>query len=241
MTREELQTKASQWLTDNEGQSLDFDGVYGPQCVDEVQFYNRDVVGGPFLYGASAKDIAQTYPTDFYTWTDNSPTNFPSLGDIVIWGTLVGPDGHIAVCRDGNPNSFVSLDQNWNYVGSCQFITHSYNGVLGWLTPITQEPPAPAQPAPDPVVTPTPTEIPVTVTTTADSPVANVSTPTPESATTPSTTQEPTPVAKPIAPHNPVKSSLTIGDSIVFTLLKTKSVLIKLWNGIVHTITKKTK
>ena len=119
------------------GKSIDFDGIYGFQCVDLFKQYNKEVVGSPNVNG-NAIDYWNTYPQG-YTKVPNSATNCPVAGDVIIWGKLVGQFGHIAICKVADANQFTSLDQNW-YVqidgtGTCQFITHTYYGVLGWLRP----------------------------------------------------------------------------------------------------------
>lgn len=121
------------------GQSIDFDGFYGSQCADEFLQYNQDVVNAPRVYG-NAVDIWSNYNPGFYDRIENTPDNFPQFGDVIIWGTGIGTFGHIAIVKEANINSFISLDQNWNNVQHCQFITHNYNAVLGWIRPKTQAP-----------------------------------------------------------------------------------------------------
>lgn len=232
MTRNELEQKAAQWISDNEGKSLDWDQSFGPQCFDEFQFYNHEVVGAPFVTGASAKDIVNTYPQDFYDFIENTADNFPLVGDVPIWGTDLGPDGHVAVCKAGDPNTFTSLDQNWSWVPKCVLVQHSYFGVLGWLRPKTQEPVV--QPAPVVEVTPTPqvTPIPVTVTTTSGE--ANVTI----TATSSSATQVPnaevpvvvsTTQAKPAPIPAPMKAPMSRLDLIVWVFTNIINTLKKVW------------
>jgi hypothetical protein len=131
----------------------DFDGAFGNQCVDLVQFYNQEVVGGPHLVGAGAKDIWDTYPKNTYDRIPNTPTGVPVMGDIMIWGIAAGPFGHIAVVKSADVNNFTSFDQNWpqqgvqdgsgNFIGTgvCHFQGHNYTSpaVLGWLHPKVQQ------------------------------------------------------------------------------------------------------
>lgn len=119
-------------LWNNKG--CDFDGVYGFQCMDLANQYNKDVIGAPRLAG-NAVDAWTTYSPDFYDKIENTPTNTPALGDIVIWGTNIGVYGHIAVCKEADTNNFTSFDQNWPLDSLCHFQNHNYNGVLGWLHP----------------------------------------------------------------------------------------------------------
>jgi CHAP domain-containing protein len=114
---------------------VDYDGYYGDQCVDLAQVFNR-LYKAPFLSGASAKDIWNTYPKDFYDRIANAPDNFPQEGDLIIWGTGLGPDGHIAIAtKDADINRFKSFDQNFPFNSACHLQEHNYTGVLGWLRP----------------------------------------------------------------------------------------------------------
>lgn len=128
-----------EFLTKYANKSNDYDGVYGSQCFDLFQFYNRDVVGAPFVTGAGAKDIWNTYPKDFYERIDNGATNYPKKADVMIWGSAYGPYGHVAICsEDGNPqtDSFTVLSQNDPAGVPSIYKTYSnWKGVLGWLRP----------------------------------------------------------------------------------------------------------
>ena len=128
-----------EFLAKYQNKSNDFDGYYGAQCFDLFQFYNRDVVGAPFVTGAGAKDIWNTYPKDFYERIDNTPTAYPKKGDVIIWGSAYGPYGHVAVAsEDGNPqtDSFTVLSQNDPAgVPSIYKTYKDWKGVLGWLRP----------------------------------------------------------------------------------------------------------
>lgn len=128
-----------EFLAKYQNKSNDFDGYYGAQCFDLFQFYNRDVVGAPFVTGAGAKDIWNTYPKDFYERIDNTPTAYPKKGDVIIWGSAYGPYGHVAVAsEDGNPqtDSFTVLSQNDPAGVPSIYKTYtSWVGVLGWIRP----------------------------------------------------------------------------------------------------------
>lgn len=118
-----------------DGVGCDYDGYYGDQCVDLVQFYNRDLLSAPVLTG-NAKDIWNTYPQSFYDQISNTPDNSPQLGDVVIWnGNVGGGNGHISIAVAGNSNAFSSFDQNWPLNAFCHFQDHTYDNVIGWLRP----------------------------------------------------------------------------------------------------------
>jgi hypothetical protein len=111
----------------------DFDNNYGPQCMDIVQYYNRDVNKAPFLVGPNAVDVYTTYPKTAYTRIAFAPGLVPLKGDIVIWGLGLGPYGHIAIFQSGNTSRFSSFDQNFPLNSRCHVQDHSYYAVLGWL------------------------------------------------------------------------------------------------------------
>lgn len=128
-----------QFLTKYANKSNDYDGVYGFQCYDLFQFYNRDVVGAPFVTGDAAKDIWETYPRAFYERIGNEPTNYPVRGDVVIWGSGYGIYGHVAICTEADVNAFTVLSQNDPVGVPSIYKTYtSWKGVLGWLRPKAQ-------------------------------------------------------------------------------------------------------
>jgi len=138
-----------EFINANNGKGLDFDGAYGYQCVDLAQFWSREL-GGPRFTG-NAKDIFGQAPA-FYDSIPNTPSGVPQAGDIMIWGTKVGPYGHIAVFIDGDVNRFRSFDQNWPVGSICHVQSHDYFGVVGWLRKKGATPPPP--PPPPPVLPP---------------------------------------------------------------------------------------
>lgn len=115
----------------------DFDGKYGNQCFDLFQYYNRDVVGGGFVFGAVASDIWDTYPTNLYNKVANTATNIPPKGAVIIWKkTLNGGFGHVGIASgSANVNNFEAFEQN-DPTGSYPHLkTYSYANVFGWLVP----------------------------------------------------------------------------------------------------------
>lgn len=118
------------------GKAVDYDGKYGPQCMDLYRQYVKEVLGFPQSKPVpSAKDVWDTYLPDFYERISNSPSGVPQKGDIVIWGGNYGPHGHIAIFIQGNTKQFTSFDQNDPLGSLCHEQLHTYKGVLGWLRP----------------------------------------------------------------------------------------------------------
>lgn len=133
------------------GKGLDYDGLYGNQCVDLIEYYLQDVFGmGPFY--ANAKDWYYNFGGNLakrFERITNNPNNYnqvPKHGDIIIWnGSLPGSGGygHIAIFDAVvSPGTFRSFDQNWGGM-YCHFVNHNWNYILGWLTPNSAPAPQP--------------------------------------------------------------------------------------------------
>ena len=111
----------------------DFDGADGDQCFDLANNYSR-WIGGPRFTGATA-DLIINQAGTFYTRIDNTPTGVPQKGDVVVWSW---PHVGIATGNNSNENQFEVLEQNDPANSNCHIKTYpNYNGVLGWLRPIT--------------------------------------------------------------------------------------------------------
>ena len=117
------------------GKGIDYDGWYGFQCMDLYHQYDKECIGSKNYPAPAAKDVWNKYDSNFYTRIPNTPTNIPQEGDVIIWGTAIGPYGHIAVFYAGDVINFTSFDQNFPINSKCHFQVHSYKGVLGWLRP----------------------------------------------------------------------------------------------------------
>ncbi len=133
----------SEFINKWNGKGIDFDGAYGVQCMDLYQQYNKEVVGGPHVPADPAYKVwaENKYPTAFYYKIENTPTNVPQKGDVIIWKPgLNGGFGHIAVFDNGNVSIFTSFDQNFQ-IKNAHLQSHNYNYVYGWLRPKIQSSP----------------------------------------------------------------------------------------------------
>lgn len=131
ITYQEFKNK---WL----GKAIDWDKNYGAQCVDVYRQYCNDIGFKQSPPVVGAKDIWNTYLKTDFDKVENTPTGVPPQGCVLIWGTVVGQYGHVAICDKATTKSFVSIDQNWpvdNGNGVLHEVTHNYNGLLGWLIP----------------------------------------------------------------------------------------------------------
>jgi hypothetical protein len=119
------------------GKVCDYDGFYGGQCVDLYRMYVQEVLGcpqGPGVLGA--KDIWDSYLTEYYDRIPNTPDGFPLPGDIMIWGPRYGTYGHVAIVVSANQSSFTCFSQNDPSGALCVLKKYTaWSSLLGWLHP----------------------------------------------------------------------------------------------------------
>jgi hypothetical protein len=127
-----------QFVAAYNGRYLDYDGHFGAQCVDLVDYYVIQVLGVPIVWANAidwwGKDAA------FLNWTRNvwgNASSKPARGDIVVWGANAragtGVFGHITVCTDpGDGLTFGAFSQNYPTGSACALRRFTYDGVIGW-------------------------------------------------------------------------------------------------------------
>lgn len=140
--------KFSEWksfIIKNKG--IDYDGVYGRQCVDLVNHYADKVLGiSGCFYGLSyAYEIYTKYSQlsklnkNFKRIDVNARGEYPKLGDVIVWSKAKnGYAGHTAVCLNGDRTGFTVLEQNYDGKGGIRTYKYSYRLVKGWLRPNNQ-------------------------------------------------------------------------------------------------------
>ena len=129
--------EGADWALAQVGKSIDFDGVYGAQCVDLIKKYCNTHWGWT-PKGNAKEDASIALPNSSWTRIKNTPEFIPQPGDIAVWTN--GTYGHVAIIISANINSFVSVDQNWynanGTVGSpAAKVTHNYSGFWGVIRP----------------------------------------------------------------------------------------------------------
>ena len=106
------------------------------QCVDEANLYMKEVLGLPFIYG-NAIDWDKNYDPKKMVYIPNTRNFVPRVGDIAVFGRLVGRYGHVDVVDDYKPANkinFWSFSQNWPLQSKCRVVIHLlYFGVKGFL------------------------------------------------------------------------------------------------------------
>lgn len=87
-----MMTKLSlqQFVDKYNGLSVDFDGVYGYQCVDLFNYYNQDVVGAPWIgtpVTGGARDLFEVDSAARRAYYDALPASTKlQEGDVLVYG-----------------------------------------------------------------------------------------------------------------------------------------------------------
>lgn len=137
---------ATNWLKAQNGKGLDFDGVYGKQCVDFFNYYYQFLTGrGPYGdgYGVpGAKDLWNV-PTSRFTKIANNPNDpnqLPKPGDIFIYNSRWGGGyGHVEMVLEATANGVTVIGQNMKGTTDPVSITTRtwgsiVSGLIGWLS-----------------------------------------------------------------------------------------------------------
>lgn len=131
-----------QWVSKTLGKGIDWDGVYGVQCVDLVNHYIYNVLGiRPVMIGNAIefynKRNSSAFLKNNFTWISNTPSFVPKKGDIGVFKTKSG-FGHVCVANgEGTTSYFYSYDQNYplSKHEPMTKIRHTYPNFLGVLRP----------------------------------------------------------------------------------------------------------
>lgn len=125
-----------------QGKKVDFDGVYGAQCVDLFRQYTKDVLGirehtGPCATTGGAIDLFQDYdrmPIEKKYFTRSIQKNWKS-GDVLIWGpTDKNKYGHVAILIAVFDNSkFLVFEQNGITQAGAEIRVRDKTNLLGYL------------------------------------------------------------------------------------------------------------
>lgn len=137
--------KYDYWASSNLGKGIDYDGVYGVQCVDLVKHYIKNVleftpqsIGNAIEY--YNKRNTSSYLKSNFKWIDNYAEFIPQKGDICVFTSNSGM-GHMSVATgEGTSSYFYSYDQNYP-TGKHEPMTktkHSYKSFLGVHRPYNQ-------------------------------------------------------------------------------------------------------
>ena len=124
------------------GKKVDFDGVFGPQCVDLARQYWEEVWGipehtGPCSTTGGAKDLYLDYekmPLE-KKYFNKIPKNKGFIaGDTLVWdSTEINKYGHVAIYLGKLNNSLIVFEQNGFKQDGAKITIRSKEKLLGAL------------------------------------------------------------------------------------------------------------
>lgn len=123
------------------GRKIDYDGVYGPQCVDLFRQYTLDVLGikehtGSCSSSGGAKDLFLDYdkmPIEKKYFIRSKQKNWVQ-GDVLIWDkTDKNQFGHIAIYLGKINNTFIVFEQDGFLKDGAKINTRGRENLLGYL------------------------------------------------------------------------------------------------------------
>jgi hypothetical protein len=133
--------KLEDFVKENTGKKVDYDGVYGAQCVDLFRQYSLDVLGikehtGSCSTSGGAKDLFLDYnkmPVEQKYFKRSSAKNYVA-GDILIWDkTEKNKYGHVAILLGKLGNSVIVFEQNGITQAGAEIVIRDTNNLLGYL------------------------------------------------------------------------------------------------------------
>lgn len=124
------------------GKKIDFDGVYGAQCVDLFRHYSKEYLAISEHTGAcsttgGAKDLYIDYPKmplEKKYFERISPKKGIFAGDVAIWdSTETNKYGHVAIVLGTLNNHFIVFEQDGFKQDGAKIALRSKKNLLGVL------------------------------------------------------------------------------------------------------------
>ena len=128
------QSDAVNWANSKNGQSLDYDGVYGAQCVDFTAYYYQYLGAAAYVGGNANAYQTRSIPNGWSRVYYSSGITFQP-GDIAVWKTNLswqngysttstGDLGHVGVILSADNVGFNAAEQNAN---NKQYVTINWH------------------------------------------------------------------------------------------------------------------
>lgn len=130
-----------EFVKKNNGKKVDYDGLYGTQCVDLFRQYSLDVLGisehtGSCSTSGGAKDLYLDYnkmPLEKKYFVRITNKSFVP-GDVLVWDESVTNNfGHVAIYLGKLDNDFIVFEQNGITQDGAKIALRSRERLLGGL------------------------------------------------------------------------------------------------------------
>ncbi len=128
------QNDAVNWANSKNGQSLDYDGVYGAQCVDLTAYYYQYLGASAYVGGNANAYQTRSIPNGWSRVYYSGGITFQP-GDIAVWKTNLswqsgysttstGDLGHVGIILSADSVGFNAAEQN---AGGKQYVTINWH------------------------------------------------------------------------------------------------------------------
>lgn len=131
-----------EFIKNNMGKKVDYDGAYGAQCVDLFRQYIKDVLGikehtGSCSSSGGAKDLFLDYskmPIEQKYFYKIPKSKGAVVGDVVIWDkTNTNQYGHVAIYMGKLNNEIIVFEQDGFKQDGAKINIRSKDNLLGYL------------------------------------------------------------------------------------------------------------
>ena len=131
-----------EFIKNNLGKKVDYDGAYGAQCVDLFRQYVKDVLGikehtGSCSTSGGAKDLFLDYskmPIEQKYFYKIPKSKGAVVGDVVIWDkTNTNQYGHVAIYMGKLNNEIIVFEQDGFKQDGAKINIRSKDNLLGYL------------------------------------------------------------------------------------------------------------
>ena len=134
-------SEALKFLKDGINQPHDFDGVYGAQCVDEVNRYLYKF--WKIKLPGNAIDLLDSAKRQGLTVIYDAPGVNPKAGDVFVMSVPTHPYGHTGVVlEDSDGYTIKTVEQNIDgnadaltVGGPARLNERDFTGIIGWIRP----------------------------------------------------------------------------------------------------------
>lgn len=119
-----------------QGKKIDYDGAYGPQCVDVFRQYCKEVVKCPHTGAVEgAKDLWERFSlNDEKKYFVRLNATKGRIGDVIIWGsTPSNRYGHVAIIVTRMGNNVLVFEQDGFRLDGCKLAIRDITSALGVL------------------------------------------------------------------------------------------------------------
>lgn len=124
-----------QFLNKYTGKKVDYDGVYGSQCVDLFRQYCKDVLEIPHTGAVEgAKDLWHRYHSLLEPKYFTRHSYGAKVGDVAIWdSTSTNRYGHVAIVVGVQDDEFLVFEQDGFTQDGAKFNIQKKQNLLGFL------------------------------------------------------------------------------------------------------------